>query len=285
MQILDIIKRATKPAPWSEGGKIPWNEPEFSERMLREHLSQDHDLASRRMQIVDQHVLWVHEQVLGGKTAHILDLGCGPGLYTNALARLGHTCIGVDFSPASIRYAEEQAEQEELLSTFIHNDVRQELFGTGFDLVMFLYGELNVFRPVDAEAILQKAHNALLPGGTLLLEPHHFAAVEQAGTQGPAWYDAEAGLFSDEPHLWLQENFWDPQSATATTRWFVIDAGTANVQRLTQTMQAYTNQQYSEMLTAAGFVDVAVLPGLGSATEDPANPLMAVTAKRKGAEQ
>ncbi len=32
---------------WNEGYKIPWNDPAFSERMLQEHLSQDHELASR----------------------------------------------------------------------------------------------------------------------------------------------------------------------------------------------------------------------------------------------
>ena len=46
MKIIDIIKRTPTPEPWVEGDKIPWNDPDFSERMLREHLTQDHDLAS-----------------------------------------------------------------------------------------------------------------------------------------------------------------------------------------------------------------------------------------------
>lgn len=46
--ICDIVDRAQAPAPWSEGDNIPWDEPEFSERMLAEHLSQEHDLALRR---------------------------------------------------------------------------------------------------------------------------------------------------------------------------------------------------------------------------------------------
>ena len=42
--------------------------------------------------------------------ARVLDLGCGPGLYTTRLAKLGHTCVGIDFSPASIAYAKAEAE-------------------------------------------------------------------------------------------------------------------------------------------------------------------------------
>ena len=282
MQIIDIVKRVAKPAPWSEGDKIPWNDPDFSERMLREHLSQDHDLASRRLEIVDKHVRWIHERLLGGKNARILDLGCGPGLYTNALTKLGHSCVGIDFSPASIRHAAEQAKKEQLFTTFIHDDVRLVEFGIGFNLVMFLYGELNVFRPTDATAILEKAYEALVPGGTLLLEPHRFSDVEQIGSQGPVWYSAEAGLFSEKPHLWLQENTWDATSGTATTRWFVIDAATGRVQQMTQTMQSYTDQEYREMLTAAGFANIEFFPGLGNSTEDSQGPLIAITAKRQG---
>ncbi|EIQ8028342.1 class I SAM-dependent methyltransferase, partial [Salmonella enterica subsp. enterica serovar Newport] len=32
-------------------GKIPWDEPAFSQRMLENHLSQDHDWASRRLTV------------------------------------------------------------------------------------------------------------------------------------------------------------------------------------------------------------------------------------------
>jgi hypothetical protein len=55
--ILDIVERSPGPAPWSEGDNIPWNDPEFSERMLTEHLSQEHDLASRRSETIDQRPL------------------------------------------------------------------------------------------------------------------------------------------------------------------------------------------------------------------------------------
>ncbi|MCP4589836.1 MAG: hypothetical protein GY842_03755 [bacterium] len=34
-------QRTLCPAPWSEGDNITWNDPEFSERMLIEHLTQD----------------------------------------------------------------------------------------------------------------------------------------------------------------------------------------------------------------------------------------------------
>ena len=56
MNLLDLVKRQPAPIPWAEGEKIPWNEPGFSARMLKDHLNQNHDLASRRLEKVEQQV-------------------------------------------------------------------------------------------------------------------------------------------------------------------------------------------------------------------------------------
>ena len=280
MRIADIVKRIAEPTPWTEGDKIPWNEPEFSERMLREHLSQDHDLASRRSAIVDAHVDWIHNRLLDGKPSKILDLGCGPGLYSGRLAKLGHRCTGIDFSPASIRHAVEQAAHEQLTCTYIHDDIRQVAFGNGYELIMFVFGEFNVFRPIDAQTILQKAHRALAPGGILLLEPHRFTAVEQIGAQPASWHTAETGLFSPDPHLWLQENLWNAEAKTATTRFFIIDAATDNVRQMTQTMQAYTDDEYRRMLEQAGFTTIEFLPSFETSEDNCRDSLMLVRAQR-----
>ncbi len=98
-----IIGRDNPPSDWQTWSKIPWDEPGFSARMLENHLSQEHDWASRTNTAIDAQVAFIHRQL--PSEAHILDLGCGPGLYTSRLNALGHQCTGVDFSPASINYA------------------------------------------------------------------------------------------------------------------------------------------------------------------------------------
>ncbi len=147
MDWLDLIERSARPLPWAEGEKIPWNEPGFSERMLKEHLSQAHDAASRKAEQIDRQVQWMHAEVLKGQPAAILDLGCGPGLYLERLARLGHTCTGIDFSPASIAYARRQAAENHSASQYRQDDLRSADFGSGYDLALLIYGEFNTFRP------------------------------------------------------------------------------------------------------------------------------------------
>ena len=256
MRLSDIVYRDFAPEPWSEGDNIPWNDPEFSKHMLREHLSQDHDAASRRAAKIDAHVEWIHTHLLEGRPARVLDLGCGPGLYSARLARLGHTCVGIDYSPASIDYAIRQAEAERLACRFMHKDIRVAEYGAGYSLAMLLYGELNVFSRQDARLILRRAADALVPGGMLLLEPHNEAWMLQAGQAGSSWYSSEGGLFAEVPHLVLTENIWDDARRILTIRHYLITAHDATVTRYAQSMQTYSIDEYRDLLSECGFGDV-----------------------------
>ena len=281
MNLTDIIHRNPSTA-WTEGDNIPWNEPGFSERMLKEHLSQDHDAASRRTATILGHTDWIYAQLLAGRPARVLDLGCGPGLYASQLARKGCTIKGIDFSPASIRYARETALREELSCQYTEDDLRNADFGTGFDLVMLIYGEFNVFQPGDAVLILRKAYAALAEGGTLLIEPSPLESIERIGHSAPSWYTSAAGLFSDQPHLILQESAWDEKAHTATNRYYIIAAGSGEVTRHAASYQGYTKDELKEILSDCGFSDICFLPALG--VDDPSAPdaeFIAIQARKR----
>ncbi len=277
MNLQTIIERSETLAPWAEGEKIPWNDPDFSRRILKEHLNQKHDAASRRKTKIKKHVQWIHEFVLAKTTSAILDLGCGPGLYCAELARLGHSCRGIDFSPASIEYAANRSPET---CSYTLGDVRAEKFGRGFDLVLFIFGEFNVFTPADAQKILQKAFGALKPEGKLLLEIHTVDTVEQLGNQPPTWYTSKSGLFSDKPHICLMESFWDEEQAVATERFLILDAETAQVTRFAASTKAYDEGEITFMLTEAGFSAVEIYPGLTGKAQSEADDFYVVIAQK-----
>jgi SAM-dependent methyltransferase len=283
LRLMDIIRGRHVPKPWAEGEKIPWNDPDFSRRMLSVHLSQEHDAASRRFEIIDKHVEWIHNQILKGNPTRILDLGCGPGLYTSRLTGLGHRCVGIDFSPASIGYAREQAEETGLECTYVHEDIRTADYGDGYGLVMSIFGEFNVFRPGEARRILEKAYHALESDGFVLLEPHTFGAVVKIGKQPSSWYCAEKGLFSDEPHLCLQENFWDAECNAATERYYIINAVTGEVARHSASTQAYTDDQYRALLIECGFGEAEFYSSLDGSTDSAGSDLKVVLSQKEHA--
>jgi SAM-dependent methyltransferase len=279
MNILQMIKRIENPEPWSEGEKIPWNDPEFSERMLKYHLTQEHDLASRRFQIIDEQVDWIHD-MLEGRTSKILDLACGPGLYSNRLTKLGHSCRGIDFSPASIKYAREQASKDEVDIEYVLEDIRTADYGEDNDLVLFIYGEFNVFKPIDIKRLLKNAQDSLKNGGLLIVEPSRYKTVKREGTSPPSWYSSQEGLFSPRPHLCLVENFWDQKKHVTTTRYFIIDAETDDVTLHTSSMIAYTRERLEQIIRDAGFKDIMFYESLSGENGDPDDDLEVVCARK-----
>lgn len=257
-----ILERAAQPQPWAEGDNIPWNEPGFSKRMLVEHLSQVHDAASRRVAIIDRHVAWIHGSLLGGRPSTILDLGCGPGLYTERFAERGHRCLGIDFSPASIEHAVKQAEESSLQCRYVLGDIRETDYGTDHSLAMLVFGELNVFRPAHARTILERIHAALADGGRVLLEVSTEEAIREFGTQPREWSAKERGIFSAGPHLRFNESFWDADTKTATRRYFILHHD-GRLDRFAQTMQAYSRDELAALLASCGFRDPRFLAAMG----------------------
>ncbi len=251
--------------------------------MLVEHLTQSHDRASRRFELVDAHVEWIDRHVLGERPARVLDLGCGPGLYTSRLARRGHDCLGIDYSPASVAYATEVALKEDLRCEYREEDIRWADYGGGFGLAMLINGEFNVFRPAHAKAILAKTHAALEAGGVILLEPHTFDAIRRSGAPSASWYSSDSGLFSNEPHLCLQERSWDDATNTATDRYFLIDAANGEVSAYAATYQAYSDDEYGALLSECGFDDIQFFPSLTGAADESQGHYLAIVARKRTA--
>lgn len=250
MDINTIISTTGRIQLLADEDKIPWDEPDFSQRMLENHLSQDHDWASRRQSVIEQQVTWISRQLAAG--ARVLDLGCGPGLYTNPLTRLGFTCTGVDFSPASINWAKKQAHDAGLEINYVRQDVRHYSPEESFDFIMMTFGELNVFSAADARALIANCARWLTPGGKLLVEVHTFAEVKRQGMASPDWQRCPQGLFIASPHLLLTEHDWNEETQTCSTRFWAIDEN-SNTTRFGSQMTAWHDEEYLHLLSDNGF--------------------------------
>lgn len=249
---LDPLLSSQRPVPFGPGTRIPWGDPTFSARMLREHLSQDHDRASRRLPLVERQVGWAHEVLLGGRPGRVLDLGCGPGLHTSRLAQRGHECVGIDISPAAIAHARAEAERAGLGCAYRHGDLRELAWGAGFDAVSMWFGEFNTFAPAEAADLLGKARDALAPEGRVALEVHEARYVQALGEEAPQWSAQATGLFADEPHLTLRESCWHP-AFQATTERYVVYRATGDPEVYAQSTQAYSDAEFDALLEGAGF--------------------------------
>ena len=278
----DLISRALPPEPWAEGDNIPWDDPAFSARMLREHLTQDHDLASRRAAKIDAQVAWIHAARAGGRALRAFSTWpAAPACMPHGWPAWATLCWASTLAPP--RSPMLASMPPGFACTYVLGDIRRADYRGPHDLAMLLYGQFNVFRPDEARAILAKAWQALRPGGLLLLEPHTFAAVREVAS-APRWSAHASGLFSAAPHLLLVESFWDEARAASTERFYVVDAASGAVSgavtRYALSMQAYSNDDYAALLHAVGYTDVTFYPSLIGEPDESQSSLLAITARR-----
>ena len=252
---LEELAALPPPVPWEGDSKIPWHEAEFSRRMLDEHLDQSHDMASRRLSLIERQVDFLFEKSLGGQPGRVLDLGCGPGLYTAAFAGRGCRCTGVDFSPASIEYARGKDPE----SNYVLGDIREVEPGSGFDLAVLMYGEFNTFSRTDGVALLEMMRDAVFPGGSIALELQAEQVLRLRASGAPAWHVRSSSVFSGDPHLWLEDHHWFEDEAVGVNRFFVVDDNGA-IEMYTDTAQAYFPHECVELLQETGFRRISRAP-------------------------
>lgn len=257
-----IYRRPEHPIPWYQGGNLPWNEPAFSQRMLREHLDQSHGAASR---ITSERLLqidWLWQKLGLQPGMRICDITCGPGLYAVELARRGCLVTGIDFAPAAIAYARELAVREGVADrcTFIEQDVREmQLPEAAFDAALIWYGQLAVFPKVQAQQLLTTAARALHPGGHLALELLNQARVDK--TTSNWWFTDQTGLWGDAPFLHLGERHWDDEAKLSTERFYIIHLESGGLTEVHLTDQTYSVAEMTALMQQSGFSTVQSYPG------------------------
>lgn len=256
-----IYQRPEQPQPWELGGNLPWNEPDFSRRMLREHLDESHGAASRTSAERALQIDWLW-QALGLRAgAHVLDVTCGPGLYAVALAQRGCTVTAVDFAPAAIEYARELAAAAGVADRcrFILADVREVgLNRFQADAALFLYGQLAVFPTAVAAQLLTEIGRALLPGGRLAVELLDEARVDKKDSTW--WYTDNKRLWGNAPFLHLGERKWLAAEGMSVERFYIIHLETGRLDEIILCDQTYTAAAMTAILKGAGFGSVDVHP-------------------------
>lgn len=96
----------------------------------------------------------------------LLDIGCGGGLLSEPMARLGATVVGADAAPRNIPVAQVHAEQMGLAIDYRHTTA-EDLAAAGerFDVVLNMEVVEHVSDPL---AYLTACHDLLNPGGIMI---------------------------------------------------------------------------------------------------------------------
>ncbi|MFO1247746.1 MAG: methyltransferase domain-containing protein [Alphaproteobacteria bacterium] len=142
---------------------MPANEDQI--KFWNEKAGQDWTMLQERM---DANLAAIGDAVLAFAAARpgetVLDVGCGTGFTSLALARAGAKVTGLDVSKPMLGLARSRAIQAGLDINFIEADASAYAFKPEYDLIFSRFGVMFFDDPIGAFANL---HKALKPGGRL----------------------------------------------------------------------------------------------------------------------
>lgn len=189
-----------KPKLYEKTSEKFWNDPHISKGMLETHLNPNTNAASRKPEFIEQSVLWLSSML--HKESSMLDIGCGPGLYTQRLSELGYHVTGLDFSERSIEYAKTQdSKTKYVLMNYLEMDYHEQ-----FDLITLIWCDYGALVLEDRITLLKKVYHALKPGGRFILDvftPEHHKKIKEENS-----YEVmEGGFWSPHPHICFSSTY------------------------------------------------------------------------------
>jgi ubiquinone/menaquinone biosynthesis C-methylase UbiE len=184
--------------------------------------------------------------------AEILDCPCGFGRHSIPLARAGYRVTGADRSQVLLDEARRQGEGLEL--ELVQADYRELPFeDEHFDAVLNLFTSIGYTGKEGDTRAFQEFHRVLRPGGRLLIETMHRDRLVRI-FQARRWERLPAGYLIEEG------SFDQVTSVYENTITYISDDG--RTRQFPYEIRTYTATELVEMLSEAGFEDVACYGGL-----------------------
>ena len=246
----ELSSMVKKPTLYEKGTVNLWTDEHISKGMLEAHLNPNWDAATRNHATVREIVDWISSVAPAKRYCDLLDLGCGPGIYTEEFNRVGYAVSGMDISERSINYAQNAAQEKSLPITYHHQNYLTLDFVAQFDIITVIYYDFGVLSSEDRARLLRKIYTALKPEGLLILEvltSKHFSDQQERNS----WEYAEKGFFCEEPHLLLHSFYMYDEQSTVLDRHIIITE--QNVRHINTFQHTFTKDELSQDLDIAGY--------------------------------
>lgn len=189
------------------------------------------------------------------KGKEVLDLCCGPGRFSIALAKRGYRVTGVDRTRSLLNKARARARGARARVEWIEQDMRDFVRPGAFDLALSMFTSFGFFD--DKREDLQVLGNiltSLRPGGVLLIDvigkerlARIFAPSVVTGLPRGASLLQRHAVFDDWTRI--------------RNEWILIRRGRAKTFKFHLTV--YSGQELRDRMEQVGFVNVKLYGGLG----------------------
>ena len=219
-----------------------WEDEYISSLLLNAHLNPHIDDASRNHQFIDDSSQWILNQI--NNKDSLLDLGCGPGLYTSIFTNSINNVVGVDFSLRSINYAQ----QEDPNSTYIHQNYLNLDLNETFNTITMIHCEYGSISYEDRITLLKSIKNHLKADGQFIFDV--FTPLQMESFQSAQnWLNRERSFFLGSPHTEVILNTIFPGNISLRQSTIITDD---DLRIFRQWYQHFTYPMIEEELKEAG---------------------------------
>jgi 2-polyprenyl-3-methyl-5-hydroxy-6-metoxy-1,4-benzoquinol methylase len=140
----------------------------------------------------ERRVRFIAERLPQG--ARVLEVGCGTGLLTDALAERGIPVVAIDVSPDLIARARTRTARRANVALSVQNAYAAAIRDGAFDAIV----GISVLHHLDLAAALAEFRRVLRPGGKLLFSEPNMANPIILAVKNIAWLKRRAGDSPDE---------------------------------------------------------------------------------------
>ncbi|MEC3660669.1 class I SAM-dependent methyltransferase [Bacillus velezensis] len=221
--IKKLLELAKNPEPFEEGTQEVWLDPDRAELVLKSHFDENIPGGSKGSSFVDETVDFITKIAPVECNNKIIDLGCGPGLYSQNLALKGYNVTGVDYNKKSIDYAISEADKMNLQIDYKIEDITNLEIESEFDVALLIYQIYGVFSPTNRRKILNNINRGLKPGGLVLLDVLSEKSYEKFEENLMWFLSKKDSLISDKEHLTLYAAIKYPDNVTLAKNVLVFD--------------------------------------------------------------
>lgn len=181
----------------------------------------------------------------------VLDLACGLGWLTIALAQRGYRVTGYDLSAQLLQRAERAANETGVDVEWIHGDMRTlpGEWSNTFDYVTLTLSEFGCFCDTENQQVLHQVNRVLKPEGRFLLDivVNRDGLVHGAGMsdclEGDGFFISQQGSFDLLTGIHKRKFRWYRDGSVHETEWQI---------------RAYTPPEVMQMLKSAALQVVSV---------------------------
>ncbi len=203
---LEEINSRPKPFEFYTASEL-WTDKYTSNQMLSFHLNGEVDISSRKFSFIERSANWILSEFDIREGKSVADFGCGPGLYTQRLAKTNAIITGIDFSKNSIEYAGSRARDEKLNINYVHQNYLEFNSDHKYDLIIMIFCDFCALSPGQRKTLLEKFSFLLKPSGSILLDACLINAFDHKVEGATCSVNLSNGFWSPEKYYCFLNTF------------------------------------------------------------------------------